>query len=221
VIELPVIRIVPVVASPEIDAALDGLADYDDLILTSANGVRCLFARLADRGLDTRAIESATRVIAIGPGTDDALAEHGVRADLVPERFIAEGILDALSGEDLAGRRVLVARAREARNTLIDGLRERGAEVDVCALYDTVTETPSSEEIAAALAADTITFTASSTVTSFLALIAPGDRPRLANIAVVSIGPVTSATARVAGLHVAREATEHTIDGLVEALTLS
>jgi uroporphyrinogen III methyltransferase / synthase len=218
VIELPVIRIVPVGSSPEIAAALDGLADYDYVVLTSPNGARCLFERLAERGLDARAFESATRIVAIGPGTADALADGGIRADVVPERFIAEGILDALTGEELSGRRVLVARAREARDTLIDGLRERDASVDVVALYDTVTETPTSEQVAAALSADTITFTASSTVTSFMALLRDEDRAKLSDLRVVSIGPVTSATVRAAGLEVHAEATEHTIPGLVAAL---
>ena len=221
VVELPVIRIVPVAGSPEIDVALDELADYDYVILTSPNGARCLLDRLADRGLDARAFERATRIVAIGPGTADALAEGGIRADIVPERFVAEGILEALESEEVSGRRVLVARAREARDTLIDGLRERDASVDVVALYDTVTEAPTPEQIAAALSADTITFTASSTVTSFMALISPGDRAKLAALRVVSIGPVTSETARDAGLTVHAEATEHTIPGLVAALLTS
>ena len=158
------------------------------MILTSPNGARCLFDRLADRGLDARAFERATRVVAIGPGTADALVEGGVRADIIPERFIAEGILEALEGEELSGRRVLLARAREARDTLIDGLRERDASVDVVALYDTVTETPTAEEIAAALDADTVTFTASSTVTSFMALLSDSNRGKLSRLRVVSIG---------------------------------
>jgi uroporphyrinogen III methyltransferase / synthase len=101
---------------------------------------------------------------------------------------------------------------------LINGLRERDASVDVVALYDTVTETPTPEQIAAALEADTITFTASSTVSSFMALIAPEDRAKLAALQIVSIGPITSQTARDAGLTVHAEATEHTIPGLVVAL---
>ena len=101
---------------------------------------------------------------AIGPGTPRALAERGIAADVVPERFVAEALVEALAGVEVEGRRVLVARAAEARDVLPEALRERGAEVDVVALYETVREEPDAEAIAAAQAADYVTFTSSSTV---------------------------------------------------------
>jgi uroporphyrinogen III methyltransferase / synthase len=154
-------------------------------------------------------------VAAIGPGTARALAEHGIRADIVPERFVAEALVEALEPVAVAGRRVLVARAAEARDVLPDALRGRGAEVDVVALYETVREEAEPEAVEAAQGADYVTFTSSSTVRNLSEAL--GDRfPTAARI--VSIGPITSEAARTAGLEVAVEAERHDVDGLVEAL---
>jgi len=218
VVELPAIAIEPIPGGPEIDGAIAGLHAYDAIVLTSANGVDCLFARLRDHGCDTRAIPAQALVVAIGPATAERLAENGVRADVVPERFVAEGILDALESHDLDGRSVLVARAREARPELVDGLRGRGAKVDEVALYDTVAVPASPGDIDAALAADYVTFTSSSTVRNFLGLLGPHERARADGLRVASIGPITSATAREEGLEVHVEAAEHTIPGLLSAL---
>ena len=152
---------------------------------------------------------------AIGPGTAAALREHGVIADVVPERSIAEALVEALAEVEVEGKRVLVARAAEAREVLPDALRERGAQVDVIALYDTVREDPDPAALELAREADYVTFTSSSTVTNLLEAIG-GEFP--ADARVVSIGPVTSATARDAGLEIHVEATSHDPDGVVEAL---
>ncbi len=158
---------------------------------------------------------SETIVAAIGPGTARALSEHGIAADVVPERFVAEALVEALAGVEVEGRRVLVARAAEARDVLPDALRERGAEVDVVALYETVREQPEPEAVEAAQGADYVTFTSSSTVRNLTEAL--GDRfPRGARV--VSIGPVTSDAARAAGLEVDVEAERHDVDGLVAAL---
>jgi uroporphyrinogen III methyltransferase/synthase len=134
---------------------------------------------------------------------------------LVPERSLAEGLVEALAGLELEGRPVLIARAAEARDVLPRALRERGAEVDVVTLYETVAERPGSEAIEAALKADYLTFASSSTVRNFVEAV--GDRaPDHARV--VSIGPVTSEAARAAGLPVDVEAERHDLDGLVEAL---
>ena len=151
----------------------------------------------------------------IGPGTASALAEHGIVADLVPERSVAEGLVEALAGVEVEGRRVLVARPDTARDVLPDALRERGAEVDVVALYETVREDPPPEALEAARAADYVTFTSASTVRNFAEALGDG----LADGArAVSIGPITSEAARAAGIEVAVEAKRHDLDGLVEAL---
>ena len=171
VIELPVIRIVPLDDPPGIAEVLDRIGDYRMVVLTSVNGVDALFARLAERDADARAIDREARVVAIGPATAARLQARGIRADLVPDVFVAEGILAALDGEDLTDVPVLVARARGARPTLIDGLAARGARVDELELYEAVADTPNADQIARALAADFVTFTASSTVRRFVELV--------------------------------------------------
>ncbi len=213
-VELPAIRIEPLTASEEVRASAAAIEDFALVCLTSPNGVRLLFEALAAAGRDARALAGAT-VAAIGPGTARELAARGIRADVVPERFVAEALVEALAGVEVAGRRVLVARAAEARDVLPEALRERGAEVDVVALYETVREAPEEEAVAAAQEADYVTFTSSSTVRNLVEAL--GDRfPARARV--VSIGPVTSETARDLGLRVDVEAERHDVDGLLAAL---
>jgi uroporphyrinogen III methyltransferase/synthase len=207
VVEAPAIRIRP------LDGDLPDLATYDLLCLTSPNGVEQLFARLAASGRDARAL-AGTTVAAIGPGTARALGDRGIVADVVPERFVAEGLAEALS--DVQVQRALVARARAARDVLPEALRERGAEVDVVALYETVAEPLGDDVLASARDADYVTFTSSSTVRFFLG--AARTREVIAGSRIASIGPVTSATLREHGIEPDVEAADHDIDGLVEAL---
>ena len=184
------------------------------MCLTSPNGAHLLLEGLQAHGKDARSLHGAV-LAAIGPGTAAALAEHGLTADVVPPRSIAESLVEALEGTEVSGKRVMVARAAEARDVLPDALRDRGADVDVVPLYETVAE-PLTEDDRGKLAEAThVTFTASSTV-RFLLEALNGvfpDGPR-----VVSIGPVTSATAREHGLTVDIEASRHDLDGLIEAL---
>lgn len=210
VIEAPAIRI------DALPGTAPDLSQYDLICLTSPNGVDALFDRLTAAGLDARAF-AAARVAVIGPGTAARLGRHGIRADVVPERFVAEGLIEALS--DVPVRRALVARAEEARDVLPDALRDRGAEVDVLALYRTVIEPLNGERIEAVRGADYLTFTSSSTVTNFLRAAGgpevwrDGARPRI-----VSIGPVTSHTLLQNGLPPDVEAERHDIDGVVQAV---
>ncbi|HTT94493.1 MAG TPA: uroporphyrinogen-III C-methyltransferase [Solirubrobacterales bacterium] len=214
VVELPAIRIESKLDTDAVRDAAAGIGAYDLVCLTSPNGVNLLFAALAAAGRDARALATAT-VAAIGPGTARALAAHGIAADVIPERFVAEALVEALASVEVEGRKVLVARAAEARDVLPDALRGRGAEVDVVALYETVREAPDEEAIAAAQSADYVTFTSSSTVANLTDAL--GERfPAAARI--VSIGPVTSAAVRDAGLEVAVEADRHDVDGLLAAL---
>jgi uroporphyrinogen III methyltransferase/synthase len=226
VVELPAIRIEPRIGAEEVRRAVEGIGDYSLICVTSPNGAHLLFEALEAAGLDARALGGAKPqqgdedgagavVAAIGPGTALALKEHGVSADVVPERFVAEELVEALAGIDVSGRRVLVARAAEARDVLPEALRERGAEVDVVALYETVRESPGEAAVAAAQSADYVTFTSSSTVRNLTEAL--GERfPRGARI--VSIGPITSEAARDAGLEVHVEAERHDVDGLLAAL---
>jgi uroporphyrinogen III methyltransferase/synthase len=206
VIEAPAIRIAP------LDGPAPDLSLYDLVVLTSPNGVRLLFDRLQTAGKDARALAGA-RVAAIGPGTTAALRQHGVIADIVPERFLAEGLIDAL--REVSVDRALLARAAEARDVMPAALRERGVEVDVLALYETVAEPLTESQLEAVRKADYLTFTSSSTVRYFFS--AAGARLNH-HARIVSIGPVTSAALRERALEPDVEATRHDIDGLVDAL---
>ncbi|MBS1882890.1 MAG: uroporphyrinogen-III C-methyltransferase [Actinobacteria bacterium] len=214
VVELPAIRIESRIDTEEVRAAAAAIGDYDLVCATSPNGANLLFEALTEAGRDARALAGAT-VAAIGPGTARALAAHGIAADVVPERFVAEALVEALADVEVEGKRVLVARAAEARDVLPDALRKRGGEVDVVALYETVREAADAEAVEAVQAADYVTFTSSSTVKNLTEAL--GDRfPAAARI--VSIGPVTSAAVLEAGLEVAVEADRHDVEGLLAAL---
>jgi len=210
VLELPAIRVEPV------DFVLPALGGYSWLVFTSANGVRAFFERGLDAaGLDARAL-GGLRLAAIGPGTAAALEARGLRPDLVPDRFVAESLLEGFPAPATPGERVLLARAEQARDVLPEGLGERGYVVDVLPVYRTVPAEPDPsvvEQIRAGKV-DALTFTSSSTVTNFVDAIGELTGPQPL---VVSIGPVTSATARERGLRVDAEADPHTIEGLVEA----
>jgi uroporphyrinogen III methyltransferase/synthase len=210
-VELPVIHIgEPADGGQALRAAAGRVRDYDWVAFTSANAVSRFFAALAEVGADSRAL-GGRRVAAIGPGTADALAAVGVRADLVPERFVAESLLEAFP--DGPGR-VLLPRAAVARDALPAGLAERGWAVDVVEAYRTAIGRPAPEALAAAATAHAVTFTSSSTVTNYLEVA--GDLP--VPPVVACIGPITADTARAAGLTVEVVAAEHTIEGLVTAL---
>ncbi len=202
VIEAPAIRVEP------LPATVPDLAQYDLVVFTSPNGAGLLFDRMPG---DARAL-AGTVVAAIGPGTARALRERGIEADVVPERAVAESLLEELA--DMRVERALIARAQEARDVLPDGLRTRGVEVDVLPLYRTVAEPLGGEALAAALGADWIAFTSASTVRFFLEA-AGGEMPRGR---IVSIGPVTTAALRDRGLQPAVEAADHDVDGVVAAI---
>ena len=213
-IELPAIRIEPCIDSEEVRRTVEALHTYALVCLTSANGVGLLFEAMASQGRDARALANAS-VAAIGAGTEAALAAHGVIADIVPERFVAEELVEALRKLELEGKPVLVARAAEAREVLPDALRKQGAKVDVVTLYETVAEEPDPEALERAKDADFITFTSSSTVTNFMEASSNGIP---AGAKVISIGPITSEAIREAGLSVDVETVRHPTQGLVEAL---
>jgi uroporphyrinogen III methyltransferase / synthase len=218
VAEAPAIRIVPRLKHPSVGRAVSALAagEFEIVCLTSPNGAELLLQALADAGHDARAL-AGTTLAAIGPGTAAALAGHGLRADVVPERSIAESLVEELVRRGVAGRRALIARAAEARDVLPEELTRAGATVEVISLYETVREELGESERAAITRADYVTFTSSSTVRNFVEAL--GGRNGLPEGArVVSIGPVTSATARELGVRVDVEATRHDIDGLVTAL---
>jgi len=211
VLELPSIEI------EAVDVTVPDLSGYEWLVFTSPNGVGAFFERgLAPSGRDSRAL-GGLRVAAIGPGTARELATHGITVDLVPERFVAESLLEAFPAPSAAGAKVLLARAEQARDVLPEGLGERGYTVEVLPVYRTVAATPDplAVERVRAGEVDALTFTSSSTVTNLLDLLGAVPDPQPL---VVSIGPVTSATAVERGLRVDAEADPHTIEGLIETL---
>jgi uroporphyrinogen III methyltransferase/synthase len=214
VVEAPAIRIEPRPLEGALARAVERIEDYAVVCLTSPNGAALLLDALEARGRDARALAGAV-VAAIGPGTAAELRRRGIRADVVPERSIAEALIEALEATPVEGRDVLVARAAEARDVLPDALAARGARVEVAALYDTVADALAAERADEVARADYVTFTSSSTVRFLLGALG-GSMPERARL--VSIGPVTSATLREHGLPVHVEAARHDVDGLVEAL---
>jgi uroporphyrinogen III methyltransferase/synthase len=205
VVQAPAIRIEPI-PGPPLDPA-----PYDLICVTSQNAVGALFERLADGRRDARALVGA-RIASIGPGTDRELQAHGIVADVTAERSVGEGLVEALA--DVPATRALIARARGGRDVLPDALRERGVQVDVLELYESIAEPLAAETVAAVEAADYVTFTSSSTVRNLLGAIgelSPHTR-------VVSIGPITSETLREHDVAVDVEASEHDVEGVLAAL---
>jgi uroporphyrinogen III methyltransferase / synthase len=210
VVELPTIEVVdPLDGGAALRQSLAGLDRYDWLVLTSPNGAR----RTLDELGDARRL-AGVRVAVIGTGTAAAVRERFVEPDLVPERFVAESLLEAMPPPPLGGGRVLVSRAEVARDVLPDGLRAAGWEVDVVDAYRTVRAAPDPSALDRVADADVITFTSSSTVTNFLSIAGAERVPPI----VACIGPITARTAREAGLTVDVEAEEHSIEGLVSSI---
>lgn len=208
---VPTIEIVdPTDQGAALRASIDHLSSYDWVILTSANGA-ARFCELLRDGRDLAGV----KIAAIGPGTAEVLADFNLIADLVPERFIAESLLEAFPlPSETDQSRVLLARAEVARDVLPDGLRDLGWRVDVVDAYRTISVEPSDAERERIAQADIVTFTSSSTVDNWVAAFGSDTLPNV----VACIGPITADTARRAGLRVDVIAEVHTIDGLVDAL---
>lgn len=218
VFEVPTIRIEQPPDPLPMRRAVASLDSYDWLVVTSVNGVEKLTEAM--EGAATRADRTpGLRTAAIGPETARRLGEAGFANPLVPRSFHAEGLLEAIlatAGGSLAGQRVLLPRAQEARELLPEGLRHAGAEVDVVAAYVTVPAEEHAPDLRRRLAAgvDWITFTSSSTVRCFAVLAGAST----GGARVAAIGPIAAATARELGMSVEVVAAEHTIPGLVRAL---
>lgn len=204
-----------------LDEALRSMAAFDWIVLTSVNGVAAVSTRLAALGLDW-AVRGQARVAVIGPATARALQAQGVTPDLIPDEYVAEGILEGLGA--VAGTRILLLRADIARRSLAEGLRARGATVEEVTAYRTVERPVETNVLRALLEADrpdAITFTSSSTVRGLLkSLPTAGPHPHdaLAGIALACIGPITAGTLREHGLEPAVVADEYTVPGLARSL---
>jgi uroporphyrinogen-III synthase len=224
VVEIPSIEIVPPESWEELDRALRRLSQYQWLIVTSANGVHALRSRTAVLRMNPRAVAHLL-VAAVGSATAQALRDLGLEPTVTPLEYVAESLVEAL-GERVRGQNVLLARAAVARDVIPDALRARGAMVDVVDAYRTVIPADSVERVRALLGGearlpDAATFTSSSTVTNFLALLREAGVSVPVGMKAVSIGPVTSATLRENGWEPAAEADPHDLGGLVQAVTLA
>jgi uroporphyrinogen-III synthase len=225
--EIPFIEIRRTRSYQPLDLALRNLASYDWLILTSVNGVEALFERMARKRVAKSEL-THLKIAAIGPATKNAIEQRGLRVIVTPKEYIAESVVAALHRR-VNGRRVLLVRARVARDIIPRELRKAGAHVDVVEAYETVVPQAAKRRLRTALASGrkphAITFTSSSTVRNFVQLLGlRGARAILRKpapfhgIHTASIGPVTSATLRAYGLPVDIEAREYTIPGLVTAI---
>lgn len=221
VIEIPFIEIRRPKSYQPLDTALKNLPSYDWLILTSANGVEAVWDRLKHLRLSKRHLRRL-KVAAIGPATRKAIEKRGIRVDVVPEEYVAESVVKSLR-KQVAGKRILLARAKVARDVIPRELQKLGARVDVVEAYETVVPKTSRVRLRTILKdpkrqPHVVTFTSSSTVKNFVALSGNivwrgRPRPRFA-----SIGPVTSSTLRELGLPVDVEAKQYTIPGLIAAI---
>lgn len=226
VIEIPFIEIRKPRSYRPLDTALKNLASYDWLALTSVNGVDAMWERLQKLRLTKKHLRHL-KVAAIGPATKKAIEQRGLKVHVVPEEYVAESVVRSLRNK-VKGKHVLLARAKVARDVIPRELRKLGAHVDVVEAYETVIPRASRMRLRSAfknpkLRPDVITFTSSSTVRNFLALLASGrGRPlhtqHLKGVKFASIGPVTSSTLRELGLQADIEATEYTMPGLIRAI---
>jgi len=228
VLEIPFIEIRQPQSYADLDSVLRRLLDYEWLILTSVNGVEALFARLEKLGMSEADLLHLD-IAAIGPATRKAIEEHGLPVDVMPEEYVAESVVASL-WQQVRGKRVLLVRAKVARDVIPHELRNAGAKVHVVEAYETVAPEASRQQLLAALRdpkqrPHVITFTSSSTARNFVELLgkdnAAAGSPLLAGVKLASIGPVTSSTLRELGLRVDVEAQEYTIPGLIQAIAAS
>jgi uroporphyrinogen III methyltransferase/synthase len=221
VIALPTIRLEPPEDWRPLDQAIARVAEFEWVLFTSVNGVEAFARRLAEAGLDARALARA-RLGAIGPGTAEALSWTGRAPDVVPAEYRAEALLEALRPRVGPDTRVLLVRAARARDVLPRGLAAHGAAVTVVPAYRTLPAVEDGPTLVALLEArrvDAITFTSSSTVHGLVALLPDGRVTELlAGIALAAIGPVTAESLAEHGLTATIVAGEYTIPALVWAI---
>lgn len=219
VIEIPTIEVSPI-KNERVEEVLKRLRDFDWLVFTSENGIRFFFEALFEAGLDVRAL-GGLKIAVIGPATFSALEKWGLKADLMPENnFTQEGLSEAFKKIEVSGKRILLIRAKTAREVLPQSLKKEGAEVEILPVYETLKPEDSLKLLKKALSegVDAITFTSSSTVENFFELMKEGGLSLPKEVVLASIGPITSETLRKYGYEPTIEAKEYTIPGLVSAL---
>ncbi len=220
-LEYPTIKIIPPKDAKPLEQAVENLAAYDWIVFTSVNGVSYFFEQLYAAGKDVRAL-GRMQTAAIGPATAERLLEFGLTSDIVPETYRAESVVKAFEKVKLKGKKILLPRAREARPILPKELTRMGADVDEIPAYETLKAVENSEDLVRNLKddqIDLITFTSSSTVKNFKALLPAESFAKLvAGVTIASIGPITTDTAIELGFEVHITAESYTIPGLVEAI---
>jgi uroporphyrinogen III methyltransferase/synthase len=220
-IEFPTIDVVPPANWSELDSAIHAIETYDWIIFTSANAIRFFMERLRTLNKDLRMLKGVN-ICVVGPKTAEALESYGLRADLVPTDFKAEGVLAALGKEQIKVKKFLIPRAKVARELIPDKLRERGAEVTVATAYENVRPESDVDRIKKLFEENKIaavTFTSSSTVHNFVEILGQkGYKALLENVTIACIGPVTAKTAEEFGIKTDIMPKEYTIPALVEAM---
>ena len=220
VIELPTIEIVQPPSWKGLDRAIDQMESYDWVIFTSANGVNFFWQRWKERNKDR--LPLSLKTCAIGPATAYQLMEKGIEVHYTPKEFVAEAILQGFEKSMIKGKRILLARAKEARDILPEGLRKMGAKVDVVEAYRTVKPKGGSKRLKELLMkgkVDAITFTSSSTVNHFAELLKKDDLQNLlSGITIACIGPITARTAKNWKMRVQIQPKEYTIPALTQAI---
>ena len=222
VVEFPTIEIVPPDSWEPVDMAIGRLEAYHWIIFTSSNGVRFFIKRLKLKKRRLAEFKNL-RFCAIGPRTAREVEKAGVKVDLIPDQYYAEALVQRLGIEELGGARILLARAKKARDILPRELRTLGAVVDVVEVYQTIMPTISRreiEEIFHGEGIDLITFTSSSTADNFLRVCEEkvGSKPPLAGVAIAAIGPITANTLRRWGITPHIVPNSFTIQALTEAI---
>lgn len=220
-LECPTITVVPPDDLKPLDMAIENLSSYDWLMFTSVNGVNFFFNRLFEKNNDVRALNHVHTAV-IGPATAKRLFDFGLKSDIVPESYRAESVVKAFAREDISGKRILLPRAKEARQVLPLELTKMGAVVDDVTAYCNQAVKDDADIILKRLkerTIDMITFTSSSTVKNFRALLpSEGLDNLIQGVTIASIGPITADTARNLGFDVHIVAESYTIAGLCEAI---
>lgn len=221
VITMPMIKIVPTSDYSPLDSAIEQLERYDWIIFTSVNGVKFFFARLREKKKDVRELKGI-KIMAIGPGTKGEIEKQNISVDAMPEKFIAESVV-SLFGEDIKNKKVLLPRAKVARDVIPLELKKKGAHVDVVTAYETVLPELTTEKIVELFnerKIDVLTFTSSSTVRNFVRLAgADNIKVLLKDVRIACIGPATEKTAKEYGINADIVPEKYTMDDLVDAIS--
>lgn len=223
-LECSTIKITPIKKTPELDNALERISEFHWILFTSLNGVKYFFEKLHASGMDARDLKGPG-IAAIGKATADLLHTYGVNADLIPNVFTGEGLAQSLLDQGIEGRNILIPRAQQAREIIPETLRGAGAQVTVAPVYINTPVTENKDMIREELTSgsvDMVTFTSSSTVSNFLAMLEPESTEELQelfkDVKIAAIGPITAKTVTDNGLSVTAQPAEHSISGMIDTI---